>query len=189
MLFRPAPICFSVCLLVGLLFFPVSPAVAAEVNTNREPIVMGWVEYVYVDALDARMKAKLDTGATTSSMRAVLLRIVRPKALENGKKPKRHVVFQVEDVNGRISTLERKLVRWVRIKDKDGGLQRRPVVEMDYCVGGHRVTSEVNLAPRETFLYPVLIGRNMLRDAHIVVDPARTFTSSARCVPDDSSKE
>jgi hypothetical protein len=108
-------------------------------------------------------------------MRAEVLNITGPE--ENQR-----VVFQVENDTGETNTLERKLIRYVRIKTKDGGWQRRPVVEMDFCVAGRHVVSEVNLAPRQDFIYPVLVGRNMMKDGGIIVDPSRTFTAPARCL-------
>lgn len=148
---------------------------------------MGWIENVYVEDITAKLKAKLDTGATTSSMRAEVLKILKPKP-----PAKRHtVVFQVQNNDGRISTFERKLVRWVRIKDKNGTLQRRPTVKMEFCVGGRRIESDVNLSARTDMLYPVLVGRNMLSHGGIIVDANRTFTASARCAEPahDFSKE
>ena len=145
---------------------------------------MGWIEYVYLQDLDGRLKAKLDTGATTSSMRAEVV-----KVMDENDPAKRNVLFKLEDADGKVNTLQRKLVRWVRIKSKSGSFQRRPVVEMDFCVAGHLVKSEVNLAPRADFVYPILVGRNMLRDANIIVDPNRTFTSRARCPDLDEEKD
>lgn len=150
----------------------------APVEAAAQQTIMGWVERVYIESIDSNFKAKLDTGATTSSMRAEVLKVLGD---EKSKEPRR-VVFQVEDEKGEINTLERKLVRFVRIKMRNGTFQRRPVVEMDFCIAGRHVISEVNLAPRTDFIYPVLIGRNMLVDGSIIVDPSRTFTAPARCI-------
>ena len=169
-----------VCLLVLMLAF--AAPVQAAPDTGDQQIIMGWIEHVYLQDLNGRLKAKLDTGATISSMRGEVLKIVEPETpLVNGKKAKKSVIFQITDADGKTTTLQRQLVRWVRIKSKSGNFQRRPVVEMDFCVAGHPITSEVNLAPRTDFLYPILVGRNMLKAAHIIVDPSRTFTSRARC--------
>jgi hypothetical protein len=162
------------------LMVPAAPSVAQAVKksvvNNNQQVIMGWVEYVYLQDLNGRLKAKLDTGATTSSMRAEVL-----KVLNEHDEQKRSVLFQIVDAEGNTKTIQRKLVRWVRIKGKSGKFQRRPVVEMDFCIAGHPVHSEVNLAPRADFVYPILVGRNMLRSANIIVDPARTFTAHARC--------
>lgn len=158
-----------------------SPAMAADQQT-----IMGWVERVYIESIDSNFKAKLDTGATTSSMRADVLKILG--SAKNEAEPQR-VVFQVNNEKGETNTLERKLVRFVKIKMKDGNFQRRPVVEMDFCIAGRHVISEVNLAPRTDFIYPVLVGRNMMHDGGIIVDPSRTFTAPARCIVNAAKPE
>jgi hypothetical protein len=178
------------CLFTGMICVILASSVAAFAAPADKPVVMGWVEFVTIDAIDAKLKAKLDTGATTSSMRAEVIKIIKGVQKEGStKKAPRRVVFQVEDRDGKVSTLERKLVRWVRIKDKNGGLQRRPVVDMAFCVGGHHVKSEVNLAPREDFIYPVLVGRNMLEAGRIYVDASRTYVSRARCDDTDEQED
>jgi hypothetical protein len=174
--------------LILSFFIAANLALAADgTRDSSQLVIMGWVENVYVTDIDAKLKAKLDTGATTSSMRAEVLKILPPQ--EGGKR--RRVVFQLTDADGKTSTLERKIVRMVRIKSRSGGaFYRRPVVEMEFCVAGHLVQDDVNLASREDFLYPLLIGRNMMRKAGIVVDPSRTFTGQARCaVPDGNVEE
>ncbi len=156
------------------------------VFAQSQLVIMGWVENVQIDALGVELKAKLDTGAKTSSMRAEIVRVIEPEK----KGQKRRVIFQVEGADGKTVTLERKLVRWVRIKSRKGGeFHRRPVVEMDYCIAGRRVHAEVNLAPRADFIYPILIGRNMLRAGHIIVDPSRTFTANSLCPAAEAKEE
>ncbi len=111
----------------------------------------------------------------TSSMRADVL------SVDDSNPDQQRVVFQIENDKGETNTLERKLVRFVRIKSKDGGWQRRPVVMMDFCMAGRHVSSEVNLAAREDFIYPVLVGRNMMQAGGMIVDPSRTFIAPAQC--------
>jgi hypothetical protein len=181
----------SLCLAVVVMALCVAQSAHAQTPQTppaspprfaRQQVIMGWVEYVMLDAIGAKMKAKLDTGATTSSLRAEVVKIVKGKK----KGDKRRVIFQVEDSDGKISTLERTLVRWVRIKSRSGaGYHRRPVVNMNFCVAGRRVRAEVNLAPRADFIYPVLVGRNMLREGHIIVDATTTFTARPFCPPLD----
>ena len=97
------------------------------------------------------------------------------------------VIFSIRDQDGKAHTLERDIKRFVRIKTKNGGTIRRPVVEMAFCVAGIRVEEEVNLAERDNFIYPVLIGRNMLKDGRLVIDPSKTFTSDAVCQSESKS--
>lgn len=174
----------SVFRLVIIVFVFNLVALSTAQALEGEKTVMGWVEYVRIADIDAKLKGKLDTGATTSSVRAEVLKVVRHK-----KGDARRVVFQIQDASGKVSTLERRLVRWVRIKSKKTGVYyRRPVVDMEFCLAGQRVHSEVNLAPRTDFIYPILVGRNMLRDANLLVDADRTFTSHANCPETDTDK-
>ena len=166
---------YTLAALAALTLFPIATVQAAP---KDQQTIMGWVERVYIESIDSNFKAKLDTGATTSSMRAEVLKVMGKKDDPQG----RRVVFQVENDKGETNTLERRLVRFVRIKTKDGNFQRRPVVEMDFCVAGRHILSEVNLAPRADFIYPVLVGRNMMRDGGIIVDASRTFPAPARCL-------
>jgi hypothetical protein len=152
---------------------------------QAKPVIVGWVEKVHIDALDTVFKAKLDTGATTSSIDATIIKLVEPadnaKDDDHGK-----VIFSITDDSGKKRILERKVKRYVRIKKKLGGWIRRPVVTMAFCVAGQKIVDEVNLADRENFIYPVLIGRNMMREGKFVIDASKTFTSEAKCDTPDA---
>ena len=59
--------------------------------------------------------------------------------------------------------LKKKIERYVRIKKKHSeDFIRRPVVKMEFCIAGIIMEDEVNLAERDSFIYDLLIGRNML---------------------------
>jgi len=144
---------------------------------------VGWVEHVRLADVGLVVKAKMDTGAKTSSIDAEIIDIVK-----SGEKKKHatgeKVVFTVmNDELKEKKTFEREIVRYVRIKKKGGGYIRRPVITMTFCIAGKRVEEEVNLANRENFIYPVLVGRNMLADAGLVVDGGATLVTRPHCEP------
>ena len=139
--------------------------------------IIGAVEYVDLDDAGLVVKARIDTGAGLTSINAEIVEI-RPPA--NGK-PER-VVFRVVDKQAAKKTLERNVVEWVNIKKKGaGGFIMRPVVRLDFFLGGKRIEARANLADREEFLYPVLIGRNVLNTGDFLVDPKKTFTHDPVC--------
>ena len=152
---------------------------AAQPVINTPPYeVLGWVERIQVGTLDVTPAAKLDSGAKTSSIDAEIIRTFQ----ENDQE---YIVFRVsfdEDEGGE-QIFEAPITRWVRIKRKGGEKDyiRRPVVEMTFCIGGDRIKEEVNLSDREHFTYPILIGRNMLKD-NILIDSSKTFTHSPSCL-------
>jgi hypothetical protein len=154
----------------------------ASAAQAQNPKVVGWVENVMIEDVDITLKAKLDTGAKTSSIDAEVIDIRKEGKRIRGKYTGEVVVFSVKDTADKSNTFERKIVRYVRIKKKNGGYLRRPVIEMAFCIAGRLVKEEVNLANRENFIYPVLVGRNMMQHADLAVDPARTFVSNPRCI-------
>jgi hypothetical protein len=130
--------------------------------------VLGGVEWVLVDADGARAKARIDTGAKTSSMHAEKL-----QEFERDGKP--WVSFQFNpDASGNSVKMERPVERRVRIKLQDGSTQRRYVVKLLLAIGDIQENIEISLNDRSDFEYPVLIGRNFLTD-NALVDVSRKF--------------
>lgn len=161
-----------------LAVFTAVPAFAEEKTT------VGWVEKVMLQDVGMTVSAKLDTGAKTSSIDAEIVDIAKT-AKSHKDHPGEKVVFTVgsDDKAEPKKTFEREVVRYVRIKKKGGGYIRRPVIEMTFCVAGRLITEEVNLANRENFIYPVLIGRNMMQHAGLVIDASRKYISKPACKP------
>ncbi|MEM7330298.1 MAG: RimK/LysX family protein [Pseudomonadota bacterium] len=95
------------------------------------------------------------------------------------------ITFRLTSRGGKEVVYTAPVVRWVSIRRRGGGFIVRPVVMMDLCVAGVRVTGEVNLADRSGFNYPLLIGRNMLSDAGISIDSRQIFSSRRACPQDD----
>ncbi|MGH8581020.1 MAG: RimK/LysX family protein [Gammaproteobacteria bacterium] len=73
-------------------------------------------------------------------------------------------------------------MEWAEIKGK-GTKQavRRPVVRLDFCLGGKRLEGRINLTDRSMFLYPVLIGRNILKTGDFLIDPRKKFMQKPGC--------
>jgi hypothetical protein len=165
-----------------ILFFPLVLLVLTLPALANPPKLVGWVEEVKIEGVEVTLKAKLDTGAKTSSVDAEVIDIRKEGKKIKGKRTGEVIVFSVkDDKTGASSTFERPIVRYVRIKKKNGGYLRRPVIEMKFCIAGKMVHEEVNLANRENFIYPVLVGRNMMEHAGLAVDPTKTFVSRPRC--------
>lgn len=155
--------------------------VAAEVAKIKaaqpKHTVLGWVEWGKIKGTDHVVKAKLDSGAKTTSINAEVVR-------EFEKDGKEYLLYHVKisDAADAVpTTFESPITRWVKIRTKRGNHIRRPVVEMTLCVGGIPVKGEVNLANRDHFNYPILIGRNMLKKKNIVIDSSDSFLAEREC--------
>ncbi|MGY6553275.1 MAG: ATP-dependent zinc protease family protein [Wenzhouxiangella sp.] len=139
------------------LFFPATAK--AEANELQ---IFGWVEKVQLFDGDLAVYALLDTGAQTSSLDASGIYRFR-------KDGQRMVRFTVTDPEtGDELTLEKPLVRNVRIIRHDGNHQRRPVIKLPLCLGGQLREVEVNLIDRSQLTYPMLLGRSVLQDFALV---------------------
>lgn len=161
------------------LFCP-SPVVvealpAAECPSPRDDpkhfngkIVVGRSEYVYIEPGPLKLRARVDSGATTSSLHAAdIVRFER-----DGES---WVRFRtLADGDEKSVEMELPVSRRVRIRTKTEVVDRRQVVEVNLSLGDVTQRIEVTLVDRGEFDYPVLIGRNFLRDV-AVIDVSRTF--------------
>lgn len=143
-----------------------SPAVLAKE-------IIGWVEKARIMPGDALIKAKIDTGAMSSSMHCDC----SSEFLRDGE---RWVKFSITDLDGKQVSVEKKVVRTVKVKRHFGDMQKRDVVRMGICIGDQYEEAEVSLIDRSGFNYDLLIGRAYLIDK-FVVDPSQQFTVKPRC--------
>lgn len=158
-----------------MLVLTLAPAYATAEPSELQ--VLGWVENAYLPDPGIELKAKLDTGAETSSLDARVIKKFR-------KGGKRWVRFAVSDrESGEEFVLVRERARTIGVVQHDGTNQTRPVVMMEICVAGKSLEMEVSLIDRSAFNYPLLVGRNALT-AFALVDSSETFLGRSRCAED-----
>ncbi len=150
-------------------------------------MVYGWIEKVSVLPWGIAAKAKLDSGAKTSSMHAEKI-----ERFEKDGDDWVRFTLEFEDPNDEDELLqfqiERPLERNIRIKQHADEHQRRPVVALELCMGPHVHTIKFSLTDRDKFIYPVLLGRNFLKESALI-DPAATFLRGPQCETDDTRKK
>lgn len=146
-------------------------------SDNPGKVIAGWVEKVSIKGQPFVLKAKLDSGARTSSIHAEDVELFK-------RDGQRWVRFKLvlEDAEGetKVLAMEKSRQRRVKIKEHDGNHDSRPVVELDICFDGRPYSIEFTLADRSEFIYPVLLGRRFLAGI-AVVDPEATFLTQAQC--------
>lgn len=158
----------SACLLLPLTTF-----------AAKDPTLYGRYEYVRLPEIGQVMKAKMDTGARTASLSA--------KDIERFERDgEEWVRFRLAGKGADDTLFEHRLARISKIKnradeedDEEGDkaeISRRPVIDLEVCLGGERRVIEANLTDRSAFNYPVLIGAKALCEFDAAVDPARKFT-------------
>lgn len=153
----------TVCILAGLL----------ACNQAFAESVVGWVDNVKIYPGSIALHARMDSGAKNSSLRVTSMR-----PIERDGEP--WLIMELTDRKGRLHTLQAQVVRHVRIKRHDGGLDRRPVIALGVCVGTVYKTVEASIADRADFNYPVLVGRDFLAGSFLI-DSARTYVTNPKC--------
>jgi|EPASupsiteSAE347_1022098.scaffolds.fasta_scaffold00240_31 hypothetical protein len=153
---RDAMIVLITTFIMGLIF-PFSYA--------NEKTIIGAVEDVIILPWGIKLPARIDTGAATSSIDARNITIKDDNMAE----------FYLPEKYGGLK-LCLPIIDWRTVKSASGS-KKRPVVEIEICIGSERFRQQVNLSDRSKLKYPMLIGRNILKD-NFLVDATKN-----NCVP------
>ena len=147
-----------------------------NLNTEKSGTkhIIGAVEHVRLVPPNVVLKARIDTGAKTSSIDA---RDITPFE-RDGKQWVRFICIAGEKEH----KIERKVRKTVLIKRHGEESQNRYVVHMRIILGEVSQLIAVTLNDRENYKYPVLIGRNFLRD-YFVVDVAKEYQFKPMSLP------
>lgn len=131
-------------------------------------LILGQKEWVHFPDINQSFRARVDTGAATSSLDADELKIV----IKNGKK---WAHFRIADKYKSSEEIVLPVKRWVRIKqasNEEGS--RRPVIETWVKIGERVNKTEFTLADRSHLLFPVLLGRSYIKN-NALVDVSRQY--------------
>ncbi|PSJ46053.1 ATP-dependent Zn protease [Zobellella endophytica] len=144
-----------------------APAEYPDNETRDGKLIVGETEDVWLDAVNDSFPARIDTGATTSSLSAQDITV-----FERDGNPWVSFNLAHEGVDEKLP-VETPLVRYVRIRQASAdSTERRPVVALTMRLGRLSERTEFTLTDRSQMTYPVLLGREFLKDI-AVVDIAR----------------
>jgi hypothetical protein len=132
-------------------------------------LIIGEKEKVYFPTYKIKMDARIDTGATTTSIDARNIKLVE----KDGKK---WVKFEIVNRKTKeVIKVEKPLVRIVNIKRHETESQKRYVVKIRINLGSISQYTAVTLVDRSDYDFPVLIGRNFLSGVALV-DVTKSYT-------------
>lgn len=133
---------------------------------RRPPLVVGWREWVMLDGLDCDVpiKAKVDTGASTSALHAPGLKRYERDGQE-------YASFWLRPRQG--TTLDSRrievpVIGQRRVRSSNGKSEIRPVVESSITIGDRKWAIELTLTRRDKMRFRMLLGRKALRGRAIV---------------------
>ena len=152
---------FSLSVLASFLLF------TPEMVSADEKVTIGTVEDVILLPWSVKLPARIDTGAAKSSLDARELKVHEDR-----------VEFKLPREYGSLH-LRLPIIEWRHVRTPEG-LERRPIVELEICLGSKRIRTLVNLADRSMVKYPLILGRNFLKE-DFVVDVKRRRTAKPNC--------
>jgi ribosomal protein S6--L-glutamate ligase len=135
---------------------------------NMPALTFGWEEWIGLpDLALPAIKAKIDTGARTSSLHAV---DIEPF----GTPDKPRIRFVVNPVPGRYDievACSADLLGQREVTSSNGETEWRYFIETQIDIGGKLHLIEMSLTNRSNMLYRMLIGRQALESLNALVDP------------------
>ena len=152
---------FSLLVLASFVLF------TPEMLRAEEKVTIGGVEDVILLPWGVKLPARIDTGAAKSSLDARELKVQGDR-----------VEFKLPQTYGGLQ-LRLPIIEWRHIRTPEGR-ERRPIVELEICLGSKRIRTLVNLTDRSTVKYPLILGRNFLKE-DFVVDVKRRRTAKPNC--------
>jgi hypothetical protein len=144
------------------------PSVSVGVLGKKE--IIGSIEWLYMDPPGQHYRARVDSGAETSSMSANDIVEFERDGDDWVRFTFQHDITD-EPVNFELPVKRTVLIRQVSSTD----LERRVVIELDIRLGDALQATEFTLTDRSSMTYPLLIGRAFLLDLY-VIDVSRSYT-------------
>nr|WP_290828704.1 ATP-dependent zinc protease [Halomonas sp.] len=158
----------------------VGALLSSSIAFAEEDKVFGWVENATIKPWGIAVKAKLDSGALTSSMDARDIEIFE----QDNEEWVRFRLKLEDQQSGEVFSdeIERPLYREQKVRGA-GGRDERPVVLMEVCMGDTIYEEQFSLRDREEMLYPLLLGRRTI--SHLgLLDVRNTFLQDPECGDD-----
>ena len=142
-------------------------------NECSEKYIVGPVETIHIKDLNMNFKARIDTGANTTSINAYDLHVIDGNNSPANNKESWNenlgnmISFKTSNAQGQEDTYTGKIIKISRIRNAQG-VELRYAVVMDLIWNGKSRAIPVNLRDRKKLEYKLLIGRNWLDGKYLV---------------------
>ncbi|MCL7487882.1 MAG: ATP-dependent zinc protease [Desulfobulbaceae bacterium] len=134
-------------------------------------ILLGWREWVSLPGLGIpAIKAKVDTGARTSSLHAFQVEAFE----EDGRRKVRFGIHPLQKREDVTLWCEAEVVDHRRVSDSGGHREMRYVIHTPVRLGSLLWNVEVTLTDRETMQFRMLLGRTAMV-GRFTVDPEASY--------------
>lgn len=143
---------------------------------KTEKKIAGWREWVSLPSLGiSQIKAKMDTGARTSSLHASDLQSVK----KNGKLWVKFKVYPFQKNKKIVRQCSAQVIdhRWV--KSSNGHREKRYVIHTDIKIGDEQWPIELTLTNRDEMGFRMLLGRTAMKK-QLIIDSSRSYCIGKR---------
>tara|TARA_B100001094_G_scaffold65882_1_gene61934 strand:+ start:1093 stop:1524 length:432 start_codon:yes stop_codon:yes gene_type:complete len=133
---------------------------------------IGWRENVeLLDFDNSLIKAKMDTGARTSSLHATHIS-------ESESSGGKYITFRLKNIgdNTKYKFFKSELKEWRIVKNSGGDEEYRPVIKTKVRIGKKTMMIELTLTQRSRMSYDMLIGRTALRKKFLI-DSGKSYST------------
>lgn len=137
---------------------------------------IGWKELVDLPQWGIReLKAKIDTGARSCALHAVLIEPLHEGA-DRGGDPKRLrlALSPWRRAPEELVWIEVPVTRYKTVKNSGGQLERRPFVRTRIRLGNREIEAEIGITNRARMLFRIILGRKFL-ERRFMVDVAAKY--------------
>lgn len=136
---------------------------------QRAPI--GWREWVMLPDFDnTYIKAKIDTGALTSAIHALNIKVIE----RDGMRFANFDIHPLQRDAKHTVNCSAPLIDARTIRNSGGHAEERLVIRTNLRLGGLTWPADISLTRRDEMGFRMLLGRRAMR-GHFLVDPGRSF--------------
>jgi hypothetical protein len=137
----------------------------------KSPPIMGWREWLELPDLGIRrVKAKVDTGARSSSLHAESIELLQVR----GQVAVRFVVLPLQRSRLKPVACQMPLYDERYVKSSNGSRELRPVIRAAVAWGGLSWEVDITLTSRDLMGFRMLLGREAIR-RRFLVDTGRSY--------------
>lgn len=134
--------------------------------------IIGWKEWCELACLGLpAIKGKVDTGAKTSSLHAFNIESFYIEDVE-------YVRFDIHPLQKNKKLTRSCVARVVdrrMVCDSGGKKEKRFVIKSELKIGEMKIRIELTLANRHSMTFRMLLGRDAVKQAKMLVDPSKSF--------------
>jgi hypothetical protein len=139
---------------------------------RRQPVTIGWKEYVQLPDWDIpRVKAKIDTGASTSALDVVRYELHADAS--GGLVADLGLALHRRRLD-EVTTIRVPVLRLVVVRNSGGACEERPLIETTLRLGPVTKRILLTITRRASMRFRMLLGRKAL-EGDFMVDVSRKY--------------